>query len=45
MISIDIPKNGNMINIDQEISLVGNIKDKATMKATLAGLQKIKAYI
>jgi hypothetical protein len=45
MISMHLPKGKKSIDLTKEISSASNIKNMANRKATLQGLNKIKAYI
>ena len=45
MITLCIPSNKTMFDIDKEINECQNIKNKENRQNTLAGLNKIKQYI
>ncbi len=45
MISMHIPKGEKSIDLTKEISSAGNIKSLSNRKATLQGLNKIRAFI
>jgi peptide subunit release factor 1 (eRF1) len=45
MITLKIPENKSMFDIDKEITECQNIKDKENRNNTLRGLNKIKGYI
>jgi len=45
MITLCIPENKKVFDINKEITECQNIKDKENRNNTLRGLQKIKGYI
>ncbi len=45
MISIHIPSGASAPDMKQELTSARNIKDNATRKATLSGLNKIAYYL